>query len=75
MSLSRRTLLQSAFLGSAGLAASPLRARTASVPSGTSVQLIRSATIKVTLGSTVFLIDPMLSARGTWPGFVGTVNA
>lgn len=37
--------------------------------------MIRSATIRVTLGDTVFLIDPLLSARGTWPDFVGTVNA
>ena len=29
----------------------------------------------MTLGDTVFLIDPLLSARGTWPDFVGTVNA
>lgn len=28
------------------------------------VQLIRSATIKVSLGGTTFLIDPMLSDKG-----------
>lgn len=41
----------------------------------TRVQLIRSATVKITVGGAVFLIDPMLSPKGTWPGFAGTVNS
>lgn len=31
------------------------------------VQLIRSATIKVSLGGTTFLIDPMLAEKGPFP--------
>ena len=38
------------------------------------VQLIRSATIKVSLGGTTFLIDPMLSDKGEFPGFPESMN-
>ena len=37
-------------------------------------QQIRNATIKIDYAGTTFLIDPMLSAKGTWPGFPGTIN-
>lgn len=30
---------------------------------------IRNATMHLNYGGTRFLIDPMLSAKGTWPGF------
>ncbi len=49
-----------------------MSAQTALSP--TRVQLIRSATIKVSLGDATFLVDPMLSAKETWPGFEGTMN-
>ena len=41
----------------------------------TRVQLIRSATVKISLGDTTFLIDPMLAAKGEWPGFALSVNS
>ena len=40
----------------------------------TAVQLIRSATIKVSFGDVTFLIDPMLSPKGSFPGFPMTLN-
>jgi L-ascorbate metabolism protein UlaG (beta-lactamase superfamily) len=40
----------------------------------TAVQLIRNATIKVSLGGTTFLIDPMLGEKGSIPGFPETMN-
>jgi L-ascorbate metabolism protein UlaG (beta-lactamase superfamily) len=36
---------------------------------------IRNATIKVEYAGTTFLIDPMLSQKGTYPGFEGTYNS
>lgn len=61
-------------LGLAGTtaAAQPLKV---AKEAATRVQLIRSATVKITVGGTVFLIDPMLSPKGAWPGFAGTVNS
>lgn len=38
------------------------------------VQLIRSATIKVSLGGTTFLIDPMLAEKGAFSGFPESMN-
>lgn len=39
------------------------------------VQQVRNATIKVEYAGTTFLIDPMLAAKGTYPGFPGTYNS
>ena len=39
------------------------------------VQLIRSATIKVSLGGTTFLIDPMLAEKGAFSGFPESMNS
>lgn len=39
---------------------------------GMQLQLIRNATLKIQYGDTVFLLDPMLAAQGTYPGFAGT---
>jgi L-ascorbate metabolism protein UlaG (beta-lactamase superfamily) len=36
---------------------------------------IRNATLQVEFGEKKFLIDPMLSEKGGWPGFEGTVNS
>ena len=36
---------------------------------------IRSATVKVDFAGKKFLIDPMLSDKGTYPGFPGSVNS
>ena len=38
-------------------------------------QLIRNATIKLDYAGTTFLVDPMLAAKGTYPGFEGTYNS
>ena len=39
------------------------------------LQQIRNATVKVTYADTTFLIDPMLSKKGTYPGFEGTYRS
>lgn len=36
---------------------------------------IRNATLKIEYAGKKFLIDPMLSLKGTFPGFPGTVNS
>lgn len=38
-------------------------------------QQIRNATIKLKYAGTTFLVDPMLSKKGTYPGFEGTYNS
>ena len=39
------------------------------------LQQIRNATVKITYADTTFLIDPMLSKKGTYPGFEGTYRS
>ncbi|WP_434778720.1 MBL fold metallo-hydrolase [Neisseria sp. Ec49-e6-T10] len=39
------------------------------------VQQIRNATIKISYGNTIFLVDPMLSKKDTYPGFEGTYRS
>lgn len=39
------------------------------------LQQIRNATVKIDYGNTTFLIDPMLSEKGTYPGFEGTYRS
>lgn len=39
------------------------------------VQLIRNATVKIDFSGTTFLVDPMLSAKGGFPGFPGTYRS
>lgn len=39
------------------------------------LQQIRNATVKITYGDTTFLVDPMLSDKGTHPGFEGTYRS
>ncbi|MGO3869742.1 MBL fold metallo-hydrolase [Alcaligenes faecalis] len=38
-------------------------------------QLVRNATVKLNYGGTTFLVDPMLAAKGAYPGFEGTVRS
>jgi L-ascorbate metabolism protein UlaG (beta-lactamase superfamily) len=38
-------------------------------------QQIRNATAKISYGKTTFLVDPMLSKKGTYPGFKGTYRS
>lgn len=39
------------------------------------LQQIRNATVKISYGDTTFLIDPMLSKKGTYPGFEKTYRS
>lgn len=39
------------------------------------LQQIRNATVKITYADTTFLIDPMLSKKGTYPGFEKTYRS
>ncbi|MGO3131767.1 MAG: MBL fold metallo-hydrolase [Alcaligenes sp.] len=39
------------------------------------VQLIRNATVKIDFSGTTFLVDPMLSAKGEFPGFPDTYRS
>jgi len=39
------------------------------------VQHIRNATVKVGVAGTTFLVDPMLSSKGSFPGFPGTYRS
>jgi L-ascorbate metabolism protein UlaG (beta-lactamase superfamily) len=39
------------------------------------LQQVRNATVKITYGDTTFLIDPMLSKKGTYPGFENTYRS
>ncbi len=39
------------------------------------LQEIRNATVKITYADTTFLIDPMLSKKGTYPGFENTYRS
>ncbi len=48
---------------------------TTSVPSSVEVQQIRNATVKIDFSGTTFLIDPMLSPKGGFPGFEGTYRS
>ena len=50
-------------------------AQTDAAPAATEelqLQQIRNATVKITFGDTAFLIDPMLSVKGAYPGFDDT---
>jgi len=41
----------------------------------TSIQQIRNATAKISYGDTVLLVDPMLAAKGAYPGFPDTFRS
>lgn len=43
--------------------------------SSVQVQLIRNATVKIDFSGTTFLVDPMLSAKGEFPGFPDTYRS
>ncbi len=48
---------------------------TTSVVSSVEVQQIRNATVKIDFSGTTFLVDPMLSPKGGFPGFEGTYRS
>ena len=50
-----------------------VKAKTASNKVG--FHLIRNATMKLTYAGSTFLMDPMLAAKGAYPGFPGTPNS
>lgn len=64
------TLALSLALGGAPAAAAE---PTASAPT-VQIQQIRNATLKLEYAGRTFLVDPMLGARGAYPGFKGTYN-
>lgn len=45
------------------------------VANAVQVQQIRNATVKIDFSGTTFLVDPMLSAQGGFPGFEGTYRS
>ncbi|WGK61420.1 MBL fold metallo-hydrolase [Halopseudomonas sp. SMJS2] len=57
--------------------AQPATSATSASTTTAAVQLqqIRNATVKITYGDTTFLIDPMLSKKGTYPGFEDTYRS
>ncbi|TKA93131.1 MBL fold metallo-hydrolase [Halopseudomonas bauzanensis] len=57
--------------------AQPATSATSASATNEAVQLqqIRNATVKITYGDTTFLIDPMLSKKGTYPGFDNTYRS
>lgn len=66
---------------SLGIAAALAHAQPASAPAtadateAVQLQQIRNATVKITYGDTTFLVDPMLSKKGSYPGFEGTYRS
>lgn len=63
-----------AMLVACGIAYAGTSASTAttSVANAVTVQQIRNATVKIDFSGTTFLVDPMLSPKGAFPGFPGT---
>lgn len=49
--------------------------RTATPNARLELQQIRNATARIAFGQTTFLIDPMLSKKGTYPGFANTYRS
>lgn len=66
-----------AMLIASGTAYSGTAASTSSgsVANTVQVQQIRNATVKIDFAGTTFLVDPMLSAKGSFPGFPGTYRS
>lgn len=56
-------------------AGTSVAAAATSVASSVEVQQIRNATVKIDFAGTTFLVDPMLSAKGAFPGFPGTYRS
>jgi L-ascorbate metabolism protein UlaG (beta-lactamase superfamily) len=50
-------------------------AATTSEANAVQVQQIRNATVKIDFSGTTFLVDPMLSPKGAFPGFPGTYRS
>lgn len=67
------TLLVSLSLGA--FAATAWSAPETATDTSVTVQQIRNATVKIDFSGVTFLIDPMLSAKGAFPGFPGTYRS
>ena len=70
----RKTLTSALILASAIFTGSAFAESGANQPNQ-KIQHIRNATIKISFGETTFLIDPMLSDKGTYPGFENTYRS
>lgn len=70
----RKTLSSTLLLAAAIFAGSAV-AESSADQSTQHIQHIRNATIKVNYGETTFLIDPMLSDKGSYPGFEGSYRS
>ena len=66
--------LRSLALGSLLALGLPASAFAAPAPA-TTIQQIRNATVKISYGDTVLLVDPMLAAKGAYPGFPDTYRS
>ena len=66
-------LLVSLLLGT--FAATAWSAPETATGTSVTVQQIRNATVKIDFSGTTFLVDPMLSAKGEFPGFPGTYRS
>lgn len=69
----RAPLIVSLSLGT--FAATAWSAPEAVTDTSVEVQLIRNATVKIDFSGTTFLVDPMLSAKGEFPGFSDTYRS
>ncbi|CAB3831726.1 hypothetical protein LMG26686_00971 [Achromobacter mucicolens] len=63
------------FSTSAALAQAPMAQASAATSKLVKLQQIRNATVKITYAGTTFLVDPMLSKKGTYPGFEKTYRS
>lgn len=72
--MSRKTLTSALILATAVFTNSVF-AEPGADQSTQQIQHIRNATIKVSYGETTFLVDPMLSDKGTYPGFENTYRS
>lgn len=59
----------------AAFAQTPSATAPQSITEKVQLQQIRNATVKITYADTTFLIDPMLSKKGAYPGFEGTYRS
>lgn len=62
-------------LGAAGISAQAAVETSTPTTAAAQMQHIRNATSKISYAGKVFLIDPFLAKKGTYPGFEGTVRS
>jgi len=69
------TLPALAFVASTIARAEEQSTKAAAPTAQVELQQIRNATARISFGETTFLIDPMLSKKGTYPGFANTYRS